>query len=105
MSEPMAPYLPGAEPFWYEGNDVGCLLVHGFTGTPYEMRGLGEWLSTHYQYTISGPALDGHATHIGAMLETDWRDWYHSVDEAYLALKSRCAQIFCIGLSLGGLLT
>ncbi len=101
----MPPYLPGAEPFFYEGNKVGCLLVHGFTGTPYEMRGLGAWLSEHFHYTISGPALAGHATHVSEMVKTDWRDWYNSADAAYLALKSRCTEIFCIGLSLGGLLT
>ncbi len=101
----MPPYLPGAEPFWYEGNDVGCLLVHGFTGTPFEMHGLGKYLSNHFHYTVSGPALAGHAMHISEMLKTDWRDWYNSLDEAYLTLKSRCSRIFCVGLSLGGLLT
>ncbi len=101
----MPRYLPGAEPFFYEGNDVGCLLVHGFTGTPYEMQGLGKYLSKHFPYTVSGPALAGHATHVSEMIKTDWRDWYNSVDEAYLKLKLRCTRIFCIGLSLGGLLT
>jgi len=26
-------------PFLFEGNDIGCLLIHGFTNTPHEMRG------------------------------------------------------------------
>jgi carboxylesterase len=30
-----------AEPFYYPGNSTGCLLIHGFTGAPTEMRPLG----------------------------------------------------------------
>ena len=30
--------LPGAGAYWFEGNDIGCLLVHGFTGTPQNVR-------------------------------------------------------------------
>ncbi|HBF40708.1 MAG TPA: carboxylesterase, partial [Anaerolineaceae bacterium] len=30
--------MQGAEPFLFKGNDTGCLLIHGFTGTPFEMR-------------------------------------------------------------------
>jgi len=37
--------IPSAEPFLHVGDRVGCLIVHGFTGTPYEMRPLGDYLS------------------------------------------------------------
>src|SRR5947209_8437141 len=37
--------MPGGEPFLYEAGEVGCLLVHGFTSTPFEMRGLGRYLA------------------------------------------------------------
>ena len=30
-----------AEPFDFPGNQIGCLLIHGFTGSP-EMRPLGS---------------------------------------------------------------
>ena len=36
--------LPGAGAYWFEGNDVGCLLVHGFTGTPQNVRPLADYL-------------------------------------------------------------
>ena len=101
----MPEYLLGGEPFAFEGNSVGCLLIHGFTGTPYEMRELGTFLNSRYGYTVSGPALEGHATQFSSILRTDWRDWYNSVDIAYLELKSRCSHLFAIGLSLGGALT
>ena len=30
------------EPFYFPGNKTGCLLIHGFTGSPGEMRPLGS---------------------------------------------------------------
>ena len=99
----MPEYLPGAEPFFFAGNHVGCLLIHGFTGTPYEMRELGQRLSAQ-GYTVLGPALAGHATTISNMLPTRWTDWYGSVTQAYDQLHAQCDTIFPIGLSLGGLL-
>jgi carboxylesterase len=51
---------------------------------------------------VLGPALEGHATHLSHILSTDWRDWYNSVDRAYLDLRAHCSQLFAIGLSLGG---
>ncbi len=99
----MPDYMPNAEPFFFTGNRVGCLLIHGFTGTPYEMRELGERLAGQ-GYTVSGPALAGHATCLADMVDTCWTDWYASVTTAYDQLRERCDSVFPIGLSLGGLL-
>lgn len=99
----MPGYMPNAEPFFYPGNHVGCLLIHGFTGTPYEMRELGERLAAE-KYSVLGPALAGHATDLDQMCATRWQDWYASVTSAYDQLHDTCDVIFPIGLSLGALL-
>lgn len=96
-------YLPNAEPFYFPGNRIGCLLIHGFTGTPYEMRGLGNYLAAR-GYTILAPALAGHATQLDDLLPTRWTDWYASVTTAYDQLHKQCDAIFPIGLSLGGVI-
>jgi carboxylesterase len=44
------------EPFFFPGNDTGCLLIHGFTGAPTEMRPLGEFLAGK-GYTVLGVRL------------------------------------------------
>ena len=37
--------IPAAEPFLLSGetSKPACLLIHGFTGTPKEMRWMGEY--------------------------------------------------------------
>ena len=44
--------LDGAEPFYFAGGSTGVLLLHGLTGSPAEMRLLGEALSKE-GFTIS----------------------------------------------------
>ncbi|MBI3536380.1 MAG: alpha/beta fold hydrolase [Chloroflexi bacterium] len=99
----MPSYLANAEPFFFTGNHIGCLLIHGFTGTPHEMRGLGEHLAEK-GYTAFAPALSGHATNLSDLAPTRWYDWYASVRAAFDKLSAACDFIIPIGLSLGGAL-
>ncbi len=91
------------EPFYFPGNKTGCLLIHGFTGSPGEMRPLGEYL--HAQgLTVQGIRLSGHGTTWEDMLKTGWSNWFSEVTEAYTRLASSCNDVFVIGLSMGGAL-
>src|SRR6266545_2885177 len=47
----MPQIIPTAEPFLLPGNKTGCLLIHGFTGTPKEMRWMGEYLNREHGFT------------------------------------------------------
>jgi carboxylesterase len=96
--------MPGAEPFFFEGNDIGVLLCHGFTGTTQSMRYLGEQLHGA-GYTVIGPRLTGHGISPQAMAGTTAQDWIDSVDNALAELRKTCSQIFMAGLSMGGTLT
>jgi carboxylesterase len=98
------PVLPGAEPFYFEGNSVGILVSHGFTGSTQSMRPLGEAYAKA-GYTVCGPRLKGHGTHYEDMEQSTYQDWVASVEEAYQWLKDRCDTIFVTGLSMGGTLT
>ncbi|PWW20517.1 esterase/lipase [Cytobacillus oceanisediminis] len=96
--------LEGAEPFYFEGNEIGILVSHGFTGSTQSMRPLGEAYAKE-GYTVCGPRLKGHGTHHEEMETTTYQDWIHSVEEGYQWLKERCSTIFVTGLSMGGTLT
>jgi carboxylesterase len=96
--------IPTAEPFFFPGNKIGCLLVHGFTGTPKEMRWMGEYLG-NLGYTILGVRLAGHATKPEDMLRMHWQDWIASVEDGYYILKGCVDLVFVIGLSMGGILS
>lgn len=96
--------IPTAEPFFLPGGPTGCLLVHGFTGAPKEMRWMGEYLNQQ-GHTVLGVRLAGHATQIEDMVRTRWWDWLASVEDGYHLLKGSTEQIFIVGLSMGGALS
>ncbi|QKW06030.1 alpha/beta fold hydrolase [Streptomyces sp. NA04227] len=97
------PLLPGAEPYRHEGNEVGVLLCHGFTGSPQSMRPWGQYLAAQ-GLTVSVPLLPGHGTRWEDMQLTGWQDWYAEVDRKLTALTDRCERVFVCGLSMGGAL-
>ena len=97
--------MPGAEPFFFEGNEVGVLVSHGFTGTTQSMRFLGESLARQGGFAVAGPRLKGHGTTPEDMAGTSAEDWIGSVEEALQELQARCSKIFMTGLSMGGTLT
>jgi len=92
------------DPFDLVGNDdVGVVLVHGFTGTPFEVRYLGERLA-EAGVTVSAPRLPGHGTTVADLDQTRWQDWAEAVEHSFDALLSRCRRVAVVGQSLGGLL-
>jgi len=91
-------------PFSLEGGAVGALLIHGFTGSPPEMRLVGDYLHER-GLTVSAPLLPGHGTTAEQLNRCRWTDWTDHVEEAYLDLRSRCEMVFLGGLSMGSLLT
>src|SRR3989304_2424624 len=90
--------LKSAEPFYFPGGNIGCLLVHGFTGTPKEMRYLGKNLANR-GYSVLGVRLVGHATRMEDMTRTSYRDWLASVEDGWWMLSGCSEKIFVIGRS------
>ena len=99
----MSQIIPTAEPYLLLGDSSkpACLLIHGFTGTPKEMRLMGEYL--HGQgHTCLGVRLTGHATQPEDMIRARWTDWTASVEDGYNLLCGLNREIFLVGLSMGG---
>lgn len=97
--------MTGAEPFFFEGGEVGCLVCHGYTGTTQSMRFLGEFLASEGRLTVVGPRLKGHGTSVEDMARSSAEDWIRSVEAGLQTLQEKCSKIFITGLSMGGTLT
>jgi len=100
----MAPVMQGAEPFSAAGGPEGVLVLHGFTGNPFSMRGLAERLA-EAGHTVELPLLPGHGTAVEDMIETRWADWSAAAEAAYSDLAARCPSVAVAGLSMGGTLS
>lgn len=94
--------VEGSEPFYFPGGTTGCLLAHGFTAMPEEMRFLGEHLRDR-GLSVLGLRLAGHATHPNDLKRTRWRDWLLDVEDGLSMLGGACQEIYLIGQSMGGM--
>ena len=95
--------IKNAEPFYFPGNSTGCLLIHGFTGAPTEMRPLGNFLAEK-GYSVLGIRLSGHGTKMADIQRSHWQDWAGSVLDGWHLLQSSTDKIILMGLSMGGIL-
>lgn len=104
-----APPPPGehavvdTQSFFLPGGPIGCLLLHGFTGTPHEMRFLGTTLAAR-GHAVSGIRLAGHCTCPEDLAAIRWTDWYASAHEGLKALQPHARRHVVIGQSMGALL-
>jgi carboxylesterase len=94
--------MPGAEPFELAGKDKAVLLLHGLTGSPSEMRFLGDHLH-RAGYHVRAPLLPGHGTDIKDLNRTTWRDWFGRAEIDFLTLSAHFEKVFIAGMSMGGL--
>jgi carboxylesterase len=101
----MTDIMNGAEPFAFEGNDIGVLVLHGFTGSPQSMRYLGEELHKRFGFTVVGPRLPGHGTSVDDMETTGSADWIGAAEAALKDLAARKKYVYVTGLSMGGTIT
>lgn len=90
-------------PFFLEGGTVGVLLIHGFTGSPPEMRLVADYLHQR-GLTVSGPLLPGHGTTVDAMNRCPWSDWIDHAEGALTDIQAHCEMVFVGGLSMGAVI-
>ena len=80
------------------------LCIHGLTGTPYEIRPVGEALAAQGMRAV-GLALPGHNATPEALASCRHEAWLEAVDAAFRDLSDRHERVFLAGISLGGLLS
>ncbi len=95
--------MKGAEPYLLPSGGKGVLLIHGFTGSPAEMKLLGEYLHER-NFTVLAVRLPGHGTCVEDLARTVWTEWYQAVEDGYHILRKLCSEVSVVGTSLGALL-
>ncbi|MBM7663146.1 esterase/lipase [Bacillus mesophilus] len=82
---------------------IGCLCIHGFTGSPYEVEPLVNYLREHTDWKVVDPILPGHGDD-GNLLDVTYRQWIEAVESELQSLQRECEIVYVIGFSMGGLL-
>ncbi len=94
-------FFPGAGT---DGAGVSALLIHGLTGTPYEMRYLGEQLAAR-GVRVRGVKLAGHAGQPEELGPVSYDNWYESVVNGLEELRQYGEPMVAVGLSMGAVLS
>ncbi|BAU26638.1 esterase/lipase [Aneurinibacillus soli] len=82
---------------------IGCLLIHGFTGSPYEVEPLASHLSRR-GWRIETPVLAGHDGDSRSLRDVTWHDWVRSAEEVLQDMLLTCQKVYVIGFSMGGMI-
>ena len=93
----------GSQPFFLPGGPFGCLLIHGFTCGPHEMRWLGNLLN-EAGFSVLAIRLFGHATVPKDLHRARFQDWIANMEDGLTLLHQRCDKLVAVGISTGGAL-
>lgn len=91
-----------AEPIFAERGPVACLLLHGFAGSPAEIRPLADYLAAR-SVTVRAPLLPGHGTAPADLRRTRWPQWVRAAEAELAELAGRYGKVHLAGFSMGGL--
>jgi carboxylesterase len=101
--------VAGTEPFVVVGEPgaaagrTGVLLLHGLSGSPWELRPLAEACARE-GWAVALPCLPGHGTHIADLDASNEADWLRGARQGLRWLEQRCDRLLVVGFSMGGLL-
>lgn len=81
----------------------GCLCIHGFTGSPNEVKPLAEFLRKQTDWKIVVPILPGHEEN-GTLKGVKYSDWLDFAEDELRILLDECEEVMIIGFSMGGII-
>ncbi|KGX90562.1 carboxylesterase [Pontibacillus halophilus JSM 076056 = DSM 19796] len=81
---------------------IGCLLLHGYTGAPYEVEPLAQYLQEREDWYVSIPTLPGHG--IEQMDHVPYTQWIEAAEKALMELYEECSTVYVVGFSMGGMI-
>ncbi|MCT1902846.1 carboxylesterase [Oceanobacillus sojae] len=82
---------------------IGCLIIHGYTGGPYEVEPLANYLRDNTDWHIEVPTLPGHGTELN-LENASYESWIQAAEEELQTLIEQFETIYVIGFSMGGMI-
>jgi carboxylesterase len=88
------------QPFFWEAGQPAALLVHGFMGTPAEMRPLGQAFREN-GWSVQGLLLPGFGQELDSLFERRYQEWIDATDAALAAMQADHQPVVLAGYSMG----
>ncbi|MBN1923079.1 MAG: alpha/beta fold hydrolase [Anaerolineae bacterium] len=92
---------PEHHAFVWQGGEPAVVLVHGFPGSPAELRPLGEVFRAA-GWTAHGLLLPGFGPDLATLFDRRYDEWVTAACEAVETLRRDHAPVILLGHSMGG---
>lgn len=84
-----------------DAGNPGCLLIHGYGGSPFELEGMAGALAGA-GFAVNNLCLPGHGEDTANFRATRFPDWLAHAEAAYAAMRARYGRVMLAGFSMGG---
>ena len=92
---------PEHQPFLFEAGPSHALLIHGFLGSPRELRPMAHELAAA-GVTARGLVLPGFGQDISGLKQVRAEDWLSAARAAWIKTREDASRTTLIGFSMGG---
>lgn len=84
---------------------TGVLILHGFSGGPYEVEPLTNYIKKHTDWIIESPTFTGHGNSDELSLKGYKAEhWLMDAELAFRKLSKKVDEVVVVGFSMGGLI-
>lgn len=84
---------------------IGCLCIHGFTGSPFEVEPLVHFLKENTNWLVEMPTLPGHGGELGRLKGVTYQAWIEEAEQALQGMLAKCSTVYLVGFSMGGVIS
>ena len=90
------------KPFrWTNDGSRAAVLVHGFPGTPADLRPLGELLHS-VGWSVTAPLMPGFGPEIATLADRSYIEWRETIQASIIDARTTHERVVLVGHSLGG---
>ncbi|WP_422122214.1 alpha/beta hydrolase [Planococcus sp. X10-3] len=82
---------------------TGVLMIHGFTGGPFEVQPFAEYIEEKKGWIVKIPTLPGHGESL-SLKNKSAESWMMAAELALKELKKQVDRVIIVGFSMGGLI-